>query len=114
MVTQIRQQRRSGNSGRNVVRIASLGHGPRGVWALSPQHCGAIRRVAYGLGFGEEWVVVDAVSSEPVSGNFPVKQGKNREFLRIWADSRHEAPYKMLNSGHFSSQFPKKLNRELY
>jgi hypothetical protein len=31
------------------------------------------------------WLVVQAVWSEPVSADFPVKQGKNREFSRIWA-----------------------------
>ena len=30
------------------------------------------------------WLAVQAVSSEPVSAIFPVKQGKNREFSRIW------------------------------
>jgi hypothetical protein len=31
----------------------------------------------------EDWVVVQAVSSEPVSADFPVIQGKYREFSRI-------------------------------
>ncbi len=29
------------------------------------------------------WLAVQGVSSEPVSADFPVKQGKNREFSRI-------------------------------
>ncbi len=29
------------------------------------------------------WLAVQGVSSEPVSPEFPVKQGKNREFSRI-------------------------------
>ncbi len=29
------------------------------------------------------WLAVQAVSGEPVSPEFPVKQGKNREFSRI-------------------------------
>ncbi len=29
------------------------------------------------------WLAVQAVSSEPVSPEFPVKQGKNREFSQI-------------------------------
>ncbi len=29
------------------------------------------------------WMAVQGVSSEPVSADFPVKQGKNREFWRF-------------------------------
>ncbi len=35
------------------------------------------------------WMAVQGVSSEPVSAEFPVKQGKNREFLRIWPEKRN-------------------------
>ena len=33
----------------------------------------------------KDLLAVQGVPSEPVSAEFPVKQGKNREFQRIWA-----------------------------
>jgi len=55
----------------------------------------------------------EAVSIEPVSGlKFPVKQGKNREFLRFPRRSerlRHEKPWNRLD---FFGEFPTQRNRE--
>jgi hypothetical protein len=35
----------------------------------------------------QEKLAVRAVRSEPVSGHFPDKQGKNREFSKFWAEA---------------------------
>ena len=43
-------------------------------------------------------LAVQAVSSEPVSADFPVKQGKNREFSRIWAMWRNTRPNQFVKS----------------
>ncbi len=44
------------------------------------------------------WLAVQGVSSEPVSPEFPVKQGKNREFQRIWAIWRNSWPNQFVKS----------------
>ncbi len=65
----------------------SPGHAPCRIPRKSPGTAGVFGRSAQGLGSDREnadWLAVHAVSSEPVSPEFPVKQGKNREFLRIW------------------------------
>ena len=43
-------------------------------------------------------LAVQGVSSEPVSPEFPVKQGKNREFQRIWAIWRNFRPNQFVKS----------------
>ncbi len=48
----------------------------------TPRNCGVFAACVHGPWFAEKRVVVDAVSSEPVSAEFPVKQGINREFLQ--------------------------------
>jgi hypothetical protein len=58
-------------------------------------------------------VVVQGVSSEPVSPDFPVKQGKNREFSRIWPADRRLTWSKRLDFRNFSAKFPKRRNREI-
>ncbi len=59
-------------------------------------------------------MVVDAVSSEPVSGEFPVKQGKNREFSRNHPIIRPIGPSNTLVSLVFCVEFPKHRNREYF
>jgi len=49
---------------------------------------------------------VEAVSSEPVSAEFPVLQGKYREFSRIGHVSALLASYKPLIWLLFSRKFP--------
>ena len=48
------------------------------------------------------WLAVQAVCCEPVSGGwavkFPVKQGKNREFQRIWTIWRNFPPNQFVKS----------------
>ena len=58
------------------------------------------------------WLVVQAVRSEPVSTEFPVKQGKNREFSRISPSKSPNHACNILKSYRFLAQFPKKHNRE--
>ncbi len=74
------QQRRSGNLAVISEIRASPGQSCRHCPGQTPRNCGVSAACVHGLRFAEKRVVVDAVSSEPVSGEFPDKQGKNREF----------------------------------
>ncbi len=59
-------------------------------------------------------MAVEAVSSEPVSAEFPVKQGKNREFLQNHPKIRPVGPSNTLISRVFWVEFPKHRNREFF
>ncbi len=68
----------------------SPGHAPGHVLRQSPENAGVSRRAGGGRRSDSEnadWLAVRTVCSEPVSrvleGNFPDKQGKNREFREI-------------------------------
>jgi len=62
-------------------------------------------------------VVVGAVRGEPVSGalvgDFPVQQGKYREFSRIVSKSHPLRPCKGLIFLVYLVEFPKLINREI-
>jgi hypothetical protein len=57
---------------------------------------------------------VDAVLSEPVSIDFPVKQGINREFSQNHPSMRPIGPSNRLVSLAFWAKFPKHRNREYF
>ncbi len=59
-------------------------------------------------------MVEDAVSSEPVSAEFPVKQGKNREFSRNHPKICPIRPSNTLVSLVFWVEFPEHRNREYF
>ncbi len=59
-------------------------------------------------------MVVDAVSSEPVSAEFPVKQGINREFSQNHPLIRLVEPSNRLVSLAYWVEFPKHRNREYF
>ncbi len=59
-------------------------------------------------------MVVDAVSSEPVSVEFPVKQGINREFSQNHPIIRPVGASNTLVSLVFWVEFPKHRNREFF
>ncbi len=61
-----------------------------------------------------EIMAVDAVCSEPVSAEFPVKQVKNREFSQNHPLIRPVGRSNRLGSQVFSVEFPKRRNRELF
>ncbi len=58
--------------------------------------------------------MVDAVPSEPVSAEFPVKQGINREFSRNHPIIRPIGPSNSLVSLVFCVEFPKHWNKEIF
>ncbi len=60
------------------------------------------------------WLAVEAVCSEPVSAEFPVKQGINREFSQNHPIIRPIGPSNTLVSLVFSVKFPKHRNREFF
>ncbi len=55
---------------------------------------------------------VQGVSSELVSADFPVMQGKYREFSRIRSELGLQTPYKLLNCLAVLFKFPTRRNRE--
>ena len=57
-------------------------------------------------------VAVPAVCSEPVSGHFPVQQGKNREKARISASLGHATRPRRLQSQVFLVEFPTRWSGE--
>ncbi len=57
---------------------------------------------------------MDAVSSEPVPAEFPVKQGINREFSQNHPIIRPVGPSNTLVSLVFWVEFPKHRNREFF
>ncbi len=59
-------------------------------------------------------MVVEAVLSEPVSAEFPVKQGKNREFFQNQAVLGRIGCSNELLSHVFLLEFPKHRNREFF
>ncbi len=59
-------------------------------------------------------MAVQGVSSEPVSADFPVKQGKNREFLRITPESGPRTRGNALIFPLFLVEFPTRRNREFF
>ncbi len=60
----------------------------------------------------KDLLAVQAVSSEPVSGDFPVKQGIYREISGIWPANRYFIWSKPLGSLVLFAKFPKLDNRE--
>ena len=60
-----------------------------------------------------EVLVVEAVSGEPVSAEFPAKQGKNREIPCIRPEAHRHLPPNRLFSQPFLAKFPSNKNREL-
>ncbi len=58
--------------------------------------------------------MVQAVCSEPVSADFPVKQGINREFLQNHPFIRPVGASNTLVLRVFSVKFPKDRNREFF
>jgi hypothetical protein len=66
------------------------------------------------LRFPRKNMVRHGVSSEPVSADFPVKQGKYREILRITPESGPRALRNILIFQLFSVEFPTRRNRENY
>ncbi len=65
-----------------------------------------------GVNSGEFLLGVQAVYSEPVSADFPVKQGKYREFSRLLPEPRRFAWSKLLDSLVLFIDFPKQHHRE--
>ncbi len=59
-------------------------------------------------------LAVQGVSSEPVSPEFPVKQGKNREFSQNQAVLGRIGCSNELLSHVFLLEFPKHRNREIF
>ncbi len=59
-------------------------------------------------------LAVQAVCSEPVSAEFPVKQGKNREFSQNHPIIGPIKPSNSLVSLVFWVEFPKLRNREFF
>ncbi len=57
---------------------------------------------------------MDAVWCEPVSAEFPVKQGKNREFSQNHPIIRPIGPSNRLVSLVLLVEFPKHRNREFF
>ena len=57
---------------------------------------------------------MQAVCCEPVSPEFPVKQGKYREFAQITPKSGPHVLYKDLNFLVLLVEFPTRRNRELF
>ena len=71
-----------------------------------------VQGFVWGDGKGRDWLAVEAVSSEPVSANFPVKQGKNREFFQCWGILSILIRSNTLELQQFLSNFPTHQNRE--
>jgi hypothetical protein len=58
-------------------------------------------------------MAVQGVWSEPVSAEFPVKQGKNREFYQNWGILSVSISRTVLELRQFLSDFPTHKNREI-
>jgi hypothetical protein len=65
-----------------------------------------------GSGKSADFVVAHAVSCEPVSADFPVKQGKRREYWRFQTHSPCHGAAKLLKNSYFSFNFPAQEIRE--
>ncbi len=74
------RQRRSADMARKSRFRPSPSHGCRQCPGQTLRNCGVSTACVHGPRFAGKRVVVDAVSSEPVSAEFPVKQGINRDF----------------------------------
>ncbi len=74
------RQRRSADMARKSRFRPSPSHGYRQCPGQTPRNCGVSAACVHGPRFAGKRVVVQAVCSEPVSAEFPVKQGINREF----------------------------------
>ncbi len=108
------RRRRSVDMARKSRIRPSPSHGCRQCPGQTPRNCGVSAARVHGPRFAEMRVVVDAVSSEPVSAAFPVKQGINREFSRNHPIIRPIGPSNTLVSIVFSVEFPKHRNREFF
>ncbi len=110
----IRPQRRSAGSGGNSDIGASPGRLYDGRSAQTRRKRATFETRNRGPRFAEKRVVVQAVRSEPVSAEFPVKQGINREFLRNHPVIRPFLISNTLVSLVYFAKFPKHRNREFF
>ncbi len=114
MDTEIGQERRAAIFPEKTRNSRSLGHS---IWAqrrLTRGHCAINSGPYQRRGKPGDLVVLQAVSSEPVSGDFPVKQGKYREILRITPESGPRALCNALIFLRFLVEFPTRRNREIF
>ena len=108
------RQRRSADMPRKSRFRPSPSHGCRQCPGQTPRNCGVSAACVHGPRFAGKRVVVDAVSSEPVSAEFPVKQGINREFLQNHPLISPVGASNTLVSLVFWVEFPKHRNREFF
>ncbi len=108
------RQRRSADMARKSRFRPSPSHSYRQYPGQTPRNCAVSAACVHGPRFARKRVVVDAVSSEPVSAEFPVKQGKNREFSQNHPLIRPVGPSNTLVSLVFWVEFPKHRNREFF
>ena len=111
------RQRRSADMARKSRFRPSPSHGCRQCPGQTPRNCGVSAACVHGPRFAGKRVVVEAVSSEPVSAEFPVKQGINREFSQnhpLIRLIRPIGPSNTLVSLVFWDEFPKNRNREFF
>ena len=114
MDTENGQERRAAVFPMRMRHSQSLGHG---IWAkqrLTRGHCAINSGAHERRGKPGDWLVQQAVSSEPVSADFPVKQGKNREIVRISPKKGPNRFDNILISLGILRKFPKKYNREFF
>ncbi len=114
MALETGRQRRSADMARKSRFRPSPGHGCRQCPGQPPRNCGVSAACVHGSWFAGKRVVVDAVSSEPVSAEFPVKQGINREFSQNHPLIRPVGASNTLVSLAFRVEFPKHRNREFF
>ncbi len=114
MALETGRQRRSAELARKSRIRPSPGHGRRQCPGQTPRNRGASAACIHGPRFAGKWVVVQAVSSEPVSADFPVIQGKNREFSENQAVMDRIRCSNQLISHVFLIEFPKHRNREIF
>ncbi len=108
------RQRRSADMARKSRFRPSPSHGYWQYPGQTPRNCGVSAACVHGPRFAGKRVVVQAVSSEPVSAEFPVIQGKNREFSQNHSLIRPARLSNRLVSQVFSVEFPKHRNREFF
>ena len=114
MALETRRRRRPAVLARNCRIHVSPDHNCRNGPGQTPRNRGVSATSFYGPRFAEMRVVVQAVCSEPVSAEFPVKQGKNREFSQNHPLIRPVGRSNRLVSLVFSVEFPKRRNREFF
>ncbi len=108
------RQRRSADMARKSRFRRSPSHGCRQYPGQTPRNCAVSAACVHGPRFAGKRVVVDAVPSEPVSAEFPDKQGINREFSRNHPIIGPNRPSNSLVSLVFWVEFPRRRNREYF